>query len=340
MTNDLMKIAEEVKLELQRSTITTQKDYCFENAFVAATLAINEVTDKSKRPARDVCTPESIHKAILTMAVLGLNPAKSQCYFIVYGDKLQCVMSYMGAIMTAKLVNQDIDDIRAQIVYEGDAIELEIVNGRDIVTNHKRKFGSINKSEIIGAYAIAVDSEDKILFSTIMTMDEIKTAWKQSKIHPVTEKGFVKSDSVHGKFTSEMAKKSVYNRLCKMIINTSNDGSLLNVIDQTEITEEETIIQEIKQNANQKVIDFAPKKSDDEYIPAEAMATKDHCKRIYALETQANRQDRTLETVGSFVGRKIAGLTELTAKEAESYLDIASQELNASQQEEDQPDWG
>ncbi len=45
--------------------------------------------------------------------------------------------------------------------------------------------------------------------SLIMTMPELKQAWKQSrmKTKPVDEDGNINPNSTHGKFTQEMAKR-------------------------------------------------------------------------------------------------------------------------------------
>jgi recombination protein RecT len=49
-----------------------------------------------------------------------------------------------------------------------------------------------------------------------MTIKEIEQSWKQ---------GYGKGD-VHKKFTQEMVKKTLINRSCKGLINSSNDGYL------------------------------------------------------------------------------------------------------------------
>ena len=60
-----------------------------------------------------------------------------------------------------------------------------------------------------------------------MTIDEIKQAWRQSKMNPLDDNGNIKAGSTHGKFTGEMALKTVINRTCKAIINSSSDNALL-----------------------------------------------------------------------------------------------------------------
>ncbi len=46
-------------------------------------------------------------------------------------------------------------------------------------------------------------------------------------MNPFDEKGNLKDSSTHGKFTAEMALKTVINRCCKAVINSSSDNALL-----------------------------------------------------------------------------------------------------------------
>lgn len=317
--SDLAKIGDMVKLELKRSTVVTPKNYSFENALKSAALIIWELTDRSKRPALEVCTHESVHNAILTMAVQGLNPGKNQCYFIVYGSQLQCIRSYMGAQMTAKLCVPKIADIRAQVVHEGEDIEIDVENGRDVIKRHKRSFSNISKADIIGTYAIAVDENENVLYCDIMNLDDIKASWKQSKMNAVAESGAINQTTTHGKFTGEMCKRTVINRLCKRIINTSDDTGLLSAFQQTDEDrpEPEIIQAEIREKANRIPLDFqAPEPKPT--IPATPMATKDQAKQIMALENK--EKDKVMENISGFLGRPVEKIRELTAAEAEDYI--------------------
>ena len=78
---------------------------------------------------------------------------------------------------------------------------------------------------IVGAYATIVycDGREE---SDVMTIEQLKNAWKQSITNPVDSEGRVKATSVHGKFPETMAKRTVVRRACKMIFKTSDDKSL------------------------------------------------------------------------------------------------------------------
>ncbi len=202
------------------------KGYSPDNAMKAAWLILQQTVDKDGRPAIEVCTRDSIANALLDMVVQGLNPLKKQNYFIVYGKTLTCQRSYFGAMAVAKMVQPKIDDFAYAVVYEDDVFKYGIKNGKKTVTEHEQDIKNIDKKKIVAAYCIALDKEGNPYRTEIMTFDEIMQAWKQSKMNPVDDKGNIKEYSTHGKFTSDMALKTVINKTCKAIINASSDNSL------------------------------------------------------------------------------------------------------------------
>lgn len=339
MTNNLMAIGQDVKTELTKSSVAMPVNYNFFNALKAAHLILKETVDKQKRPALDVCSKDSIHTAILDMAVQGLNPLKKQCYFVVYGSKLQMIRSYMGAQMVAKYVDPRITSIRAEIVYQGDNIKLSIKNGQKCIENHEQTMDSISKCEVIAAYAMAIDADENVLLCDLMTIDEIKQAWKQSKVNPVTASGVIDKSSTHGKFTGEMARRTVINRLCKRIINTSDDQTLIDASMRTdeESTVEIRVQEEIRQNANQKLIDLpAAPEAEALYNP---QATTDQLRTIIQLEKQAGRdKNQTLQALSGFTGRLIEKTKMLTADEAMAYIEVCNSEMQEMAAQE-QPNW-
>ena len=134
-------------------------NYSPENALKSAWLIIQETTDLNKKPALEVCTKESIANALLSMTIQALNPDKKQCYFIVYGNKLQMQRSYFGSIAVAKSVsNGKVVDIIPEVIYEGDVFEYTKKRGKNVVTKHEQSFDNINKDNIKGAYATIIYS--------------------------------------------------------------------------------------------------------------------------------------------------------------------------------------
>src|SRR5690625_5427349 len=74
---------------LQDDGLTLPPNYNASNALKSAFFRLQQVQDRQKRPALEVCTTESIANSLLDMVVQGLSPAKTQCYFIVYGTELR-----------------------------------------------------------------------------------------------------------------------------------------------------------------------------------------------------------------------------------------------------------
>jgi recombination protein RecT len=252
-------IAAKVKQFQNNGELFFPENYSPENALKSAWLILQEAQSKDYKPALEVCTKDSIANSLLSMVVQGLNPDKKQCYFIVYGNKLQMQRSYFGSMAVAKAVNPEIEDIYADVIYEGDEFEYSKVRGRNVVVKHIQTIENVKKDKIKAAYCSVFFTNGKEE-TTIMTFDEIKQAWKQSKMSPVDEKGNLKAGGTHEKFTADMCKKTVVNRACKPIINGSSDASLLARYAKKTYSdvEEAEAEEEIIENANTEVIDIEP----------------------------------------------------------------------------------
>ena len=203
-------------------------NYSPENALKSAWLILQDTKDKDNKPVLATCSKDSIANSLLDMVVQGLNPAKKQCYFIPYGKNLTCQRSYFGTIHVIKSVRPDVIEVLADVVYADDEFEYEKHRGKTIITKHKQKLENVDKQKIVAAYGTIVYRDNREE-SLIMTFEEIKQAWMQTKMKkPVDAKtGNILPETVHGKFTQEMAKKTVINRLCKNIINASDDSNLI-----------------------------------------------------------------------------------------------------------------
>lgn len=249
-------VANKVREFQERGELHFPANYSPENAMKAAWLTIQETTDRNDKPALSVCTKDSVANALLNMVVQGLNPAKKQCYFIVYGNRLVLQRSYFGTMYLAKMVDPEIEEIIADVVYKGDEFEYGKKRGRTVVLNHAQKLENVDKKNIIAAYC-SVFYRNGTESTTIMTMDEIKQAWRQSQMKPINDNGTIKAGSTHDKFTAEMAKKTVTNKACKTIINSSNDSTLLiKAYRETDDAVQEAAVEaEIAENANMIEID-------------------------------------------------------------------------------------
>lgn len=233
-------------------------NYSPENALKSAWLKLQDVKDKNGKLALEVCTRESVANALLNMVIQGLNPMKNQCYFIPYGNQLTLMRSYFGSITVAKQFGE-IEDITAEVIYEGDKLETEIKRGKTLIITHTRSFENINKAKIVGAYATIL-YKDNTEESVVMTLDQIKTSWKKSKLNPEGK------DSTHSLYTEDMCKRTVINKICKYYINTKDDSNL-NMIKQAFETSDEELKEseveyEIQEKANKEVIDIKPETTD------------------------------------------------------------------------------
>ena len=78
------------------------QNYSYANALKSAFLKLAETETKDHKPVLTECSKVSIYNALLDMVIQGLNPAKTQCYFIAYGKQLKLVRSYFGTLAIAK----------------------------------------------------------------------------------------------------------------------------------------------------------------------------------------------------------------------------------------------
>lgn len=202
----VMKVREKEKFGL-----TFPKDYNYTNEFMSAMLILQDTVDSNKKPVLQSCTRASIENALVEMVTSGLSMQKKQCYPVAYGGKLQCQKSVYGNTCIAR--RYGLKDITAEVIYEGDTFEYEIVNGKKHIVAHKQDFENIDNDKVKGAYAIATMDDGNIL-TEVMNIKQIKQAWKQGFGYKENGSG------THQKFTDQMAMKTVKNRLLKQINNT------------------------------------------------------------------------------------------------------------------------
>ncbi len=252
------RVASTVRGYVSSGELALPAGYSPENAMKSAWLKLQECVDTNRRPVLETCTRASIINALQSMLYQGLNPDKSQCYFIAYGDKLTLQRSYFGSMHVAKMVDPSITDIFYDVVYEGDEFEYSKVRGRTVITKHVQKLQNVDKNKIIAAYCSIIRGSTEN--TTIMTMEEIKAAWRKSKMNPVEANGSIKPNSTHGQYTKDMAIKTVVNHACKYVINSSDDSTLLSrafehTCDDTQ-DKADIIEAEISESANEVEADF------------------------------------------------------------------------------------
>ncbi|EGQ3902550.1 recombinase RecT [Staphylococcus pseudintermedius] len=231
-------------------------DYSPSNAMKQAWLQISQ---DNKLMA---CNDASKANALLDMVTQGLNPAKSQCYFIPYGNKMQLQRSYHGNIMLLKR-DAGAKDVVAQVIYDGDTFKQELDSvGRIKAIKHEQDFFNINKEKIIGAYCTIVFDDNRDNYIEIMTIDQIKQAWMQSSM--IKDEAALNRSKTHNNFKEEMAKKTVINRAAKRYINSSTDEGLLQFAKESEQRQRKEVLDaEVEENANKEFLDFDDNEIED-----------------------------------------------------------------------------
>lgn len=239
-----------LSMQLQEKTkygLSFPADYNPTNALMGAYLIMKETTDKNGKCILESCSQASIANSLMDMATLGLNASKKQGYFIAYGGKCQFQKSYFGNITLAR--RNGLKTINAEIIYDGDTFKYHIENGMKVIDVHEQDFMNIDNDKILGAYAVAVMDDGRKVVE-VMNINQLKKAWNQRM-------GGLKEDasSTHMKFKDQMAKKTVINRLCKLIGNTSTDGNISEISDRLDEVAEvdmvaEDVSYEIENNAN------------------------------------------------------------------------------------------
>ncbi|MGM0099748.1 RecT protein [Enterococcus sp. DIV0346] len=207
-------------------------------------------------------TKTSISNALLDMVIQGLSPAKKQCYFIKYGNKVQLMRSYFGTMAVLDRVTGGAE-ITPVVVREGDVFEIAMDGPDLVVAKHETSFENLD-NDIKAAYVVIKLANGKEV-TTVMTKKQIDKSWSKAK-----------TKNVQNDFPEEMAKRTVINRAAKYLINTSNDNDLFvqaakdtleNEFERKDVTperEEQTAVLEEKLfSNNKKAVD---KENDNERI--------------------------------------------------------------------------
>lgn len=241
ITDTVMNTVRQFEMDGQ---LVLPEGYNAGNALKAAYLVLQNTKDKNQKNFMEVCTKDSIARALLDMVVQGLDVGQKQAYFIVRGNELTLMRSYFGSQAVLRRIS-GIKDVWATVIYEKDEVEVSVVNGERAITRHDTKFGN-EDGEIIGAYAV-IEMEDGTKKYTIMTKNEIDKCWSKSSS---------KEKTVHKEFPQEMAKRTVINRACKNYVNTDTKNQVLgNSFIRT--TENEYQIEDIEEEQEIKYISKA-----------------------------------------------------------------------------------
>lgn len=223
-------VAEQISNLQKVRRINLPADYSVNNALMSAWLKIVQTEDRSHKPALAVCTKDSIAQALLDMVLQGLNPAKLQCYFIVYGDRLTMQRSYFGTVaLVMGLTGCNVP--RVEVVYQDDEFKYELTATGKKIVKHEQKLENIDLAKIKAAYCEITwpTADNRAPVVEIMTWQQIRNSWKHSKTY---EPG--KAEDWHNLEAEEAVKRTILARASKLLINSTSDKMLLEAIQRSE----------------------------------------------------------------------------------------------------------
>lgn len=243
--------------------LTLPKDYNPENALKSAYIILSD----PKNNILEKCDKSSVAEALLKMVVYGVSPIKKQCYFIPYGNKLECSISYAGNIVTAKRYG-NLKWIKGNAIFDGDTFEFEVdqTTGRRKIIKHNQTLDSVGGLKLKGAYAV-YELNDGTVDVEVMNINQIQAAWNQG--------GANGASPAHKKFPDQMAIKTVINRACKLLISSSDDSVLYDPLNDDERTIDvtaEDVAHEVRTTANSEKLDFS-KVEEAEVVAEEVVET-------------------------------------------------------------------
>lgn len=200
-----------------QGTVNFPQNYSVGNALKAAWLIYQQDAKLQS------CDANSVANALLDMCIGGLNPSKSQCYFVPMGNKCTLMTSYFGKQTMVKRI-KGVKDVRADVIYKDTKYELivDVFGNDDIQITEPCPLDKRQNANIIGAWArIILDPEvfGTDSFVTIMTLEDIQNAFNMGNA-----KGQSKA---HKSFLNEMAKKTAINRCIKNFVNTRDDQDII-----------------------------------------------------------------------------------------------------------------
>lgn len=246
--------------KLKSGGLVLPSDYNVENAVQSAWLKLQTIQNKDQKPIikngqvdQSVVTLTSCANALHDYVIQGLNVAKNQAYFIVYGQALTCQRSYHGDMLVAARVNPGIafafDTIR-----EGEKVTISKLATRrgPITTVNHEEIQFPRNPKIVGAYCGVYNADGECLGYTVMEMDRIKKSWSKSKTYQYSKPD---KPTTHDEFPEEMALRTVIRHRCKSIISSSSDVLLLaSVKRQDEDSIDAELDEAVAEHANAEVI--------------------------------------------------------------------------------------
>ena len=204
--------------------------------------ALNFVSMIQDKPELQKYPKEVLATALVRSAQDNLDALNNEVYIYKgYGDKLTYTISYKGLKkMAVEKSVKPISNITAKVIYEGDTLDEEVVNGQAHL-HYKSNF--IKRGKMIGCFAICTFKDNSEIYE-IMNMDDINAVKAKSR-----------NSGAWKDFPSEMAKKSAIRRLCKQITLDFSDKQQADAFtgaDEFITDPKEQVAQDVELNSNAK----------------------------------------------------------------------------------------
>lgn len=304
-------IMQDITGSIESGAIHLFPEYSASDAIKAAIIKIGDATTYEGKYALDVCTRRSVFTALRNMVYQGLDPSKNQCYFIPRFNRdkgewsLDLMRSYFGTVVATKRLCPEIADINAQVIHQGDTYRIEIDDhGNMIVKDHNTVLENLDKP-IIAAYAKVFGKDGELITAGVMSWSELQKSWGQS-----SNRGWQQPNSVQSKFPQEMAKRTILNRVCKMMVNSSTDKALM--VEAYKSTTENEYMRDVTPKATEKVTSGGAQKL------AERLARKKAETMQASVEEEATEAPEAPEASGETLEAETEQAPEQTPAQTEA----------------------
>lgn len=235
--------------EVAAGTFKVPEGYDVKSECTSAAVKLQGMTAKNAEgkevPILSLATRESVLLFFKDMVTQGLSFINNQCYAILYGNELQLRRSYFGTIKTLEGFFPGYE-VGADVIFDGDKFDYKTDTVRcfNYIENMVSSFFN-RDNPIIGVYGTIHDkATGRIIYGEVMTRKEIEKSWAKAK-----------SSKTQGEFPTEMAKRTLINRMCKVFLN-SRAGDVnplaMAAYQRTLDNEYEREAQETPQNAQAK----------------------------------------------------------------------------------------
>lgn len=208
-------------------------------------LALNFVSLLQDKPELTEFGAEVLAPMVVRCAKDNLDVLNQEVYIYKgFNGKLTYAPSYKGLRkMAIQKSVRSIKDITAKLIYEGDELDEDFINGE---AHLRYKSNFMKRGKWIGVFCVCTFSDGSEIYE-IMNIDEINACKAKSR-----------NSAAWKDFPGEMAKKSCIRRLCKQItLNFSDDEQAEAFRGSDEMIDDpkEQAAKDVTENANQQDFD-------------------------------------------------------------------------------------